>query len=175
MAVTNWQLLKFVVRHPFVFWPGFLASVPSPVRRLTIFLLVMGVLSVAGFGYYVYASNGLPLWKRLFPWVLVYEYLAKDGLTAFEKYQLTTVVMLSAVIIILVKQHSTLLFSVGESLFGLFGAWHIMSFEMTSSRPLNIFLLIGASWVVAAGLEGIYRYIGVWQEPKDQLPPSQET
>ena len=38
--------------------------------------------------YFVFSTSGMPVWQRLFPWVLVYRYLGNGAPTTFEKFEL---------------------------------------------------------------------------------------
>src|SRR5687767_2531097 len=127
MRFTKRQIVLFIFRHPFqssaALWsalgPGFWAELPPETRRFFVFLGVGFLLSLGFISYHIYASSGLPLWKRLLPWVLMYEYLGKQQLTTFEKVHLINVIVLSAVIIVGIKQSWKLTFHLLEISFGI--------------------------------------------------------
>jgi hypothetical protein len=133
-------------------------------RRVAVYV-TLAILSVAAVGYFIYATGDQPLWKRLSPWILVYEFLMRGGpLTTFEKFEMMSLVSLMAMIVVFLRRRWRLTYHVTQLIFGVLAAWYSMSFDMTASPALNTFILLGSAWVVGEGVEGIYVDVGIFEK-----------
>src|SRR5688572_16634798 len=95
---------------------------------------VWAAVSVAAVAYYVVSTADQPLYKRIVPWVLVYEHFTRGGpLTTFGKFQVMSLVSLMAVAIMLLRRTMPATYHAAELLFGIATAWYSMSFDMTAS------------------------------------------
>jgi hypothetical protein len=130
-----------------------------------IFYFAVGLVSLLCIAYFIWASAGQPTWKRIVPWVLVFEFLMRGGqLTTFEKFEMMSLVSLMAMITVYLRRNQKLLYHVVELLFGAAAAWYTLSFDMTDTPALNAFLLLGSAWLVGQGIEGIYTDVGIYEE-----------
>jgi hypothetical protein len=125
-------------------------------RRVAIAVTLSGAafLIFAGSVLFATFTSGNTLAERMFPPVLAYRFLSGGApLSATEKIVLLALVYAFSMALVLFKAYWSFWYPLLQIAFGIAMAWYTLSYQMSSSRPVNSFLLLGSAWLIADAIE----------------------